>query len=252
MTGGTVTCGSNLALGSGQSIDGNATNAVVLGSGARIVNPGNATGAKASGAVAIGNGAIANADPSVAIGNFADASGADAVAVGDQSTATGSRAVALGYQAAATHANSVALGANSVTSAANTVSVGSAGNERRITNVAAPIDPTDAANKAYVDALIASGGAQTLQLAHAYADQRTGEAMRYAARGIAQSLAIPAVAIPAGRRQALGVSTATYDGAGAIGITYAYRVSDNVQASLGTSLAEGGKTTARLTAQIAW
>jgi autotransporter adhesin len=40
----------------------------------------------------------------------------------------------------------VALGSGSIADQANTISVGSVGNERRITNVAPGIDPTDAVN----------------------------------------------------------------------------------------------------------
>jgi autotransporter adhesin len=42
--------------------------------------------------------------------------------------------------------NAVAIGAGSVASAPNTVSFGTAGNERRLTNVAPGVNPTDAVN----------------------------------------------------------------------------------------------------------
>lgn len=80
----------------------------------------------------MGWGANASGDRSAAFGNGANASGTNALALGTGATATGD--------------NSVALGAGSVASAPNTVSVGAPGAERRITNVAAGIDPTDAVN----------------------------------------------------------------------------------------------------------
>jgi autotransporter adhesin len=56
--------------------------------------------------------------------------------------------VALGngatVQSAAT--NAVAIGAGSIASAPNTVSFGTPGNERRLTNVAPGVNPTDAVN----------------------------------------------------------------------------------------------------------
>ncbi|MEX3959973.1 YadA family autotransporter adhesin [Trinickia sp. EG282A] len=102
---------------------------------------------------------------SIAAGPNATASGANGVALGSGATSSSANAVALGNNAQATAANSVALGANATTTAnlgqaaynpgtgvlAGTapigeVSVGSAGNERRITNVAAGAAATDAVN----------------------------------------------------------------------------------------------------------
>ncbi|WP_250471379.1 hypothetical protein [Caballeronia sp. GAFFF1] len=60
------------------------------------------------------------------------ASGTDSTAIGNGSKATGN--------------NSVALGSGSVAGEDNTVSIGSAGNERRLTNVAPGVNGTDAAN----------------------------------------------------------------------------------------------------------
>jgi len=70
----------------------------------------------------------------------------------------------LGTGASATADNSVALGANSVASTANTVSVGSAGSERRITNVAAGVNPTDAVNFAQISSLTAATTGLTTQV----------------------------------------------------------------------------------------
>ncbi|HWV07338.1 YadA-like family protein [Ralstonia sp.] len=93
------------------------------------------------------------------------ATGTESVAVGPLAVASGANSVAMGNGAQATAANSVALGANSTTTAnlgaaaynpgtaalagttpVGEVSVGSAGNERRVTNVAAGSAATDAVN----------------------------------------------------------------------------------------------------------
>ena len=77
------------------------------------------------------------------------------MAVGRLSTASGAGSTALGNQASATAAGSVALGQGSVADQANTVSVGAVGSERRIVNVAAGVDDTDAVNVAQLDAVTA-------------------------------------------------------------------------------------------------
>ncbi|MBB4864102.1 autotransporter adhesin [Pseudomonas nitritireducens] len=92
------------------------------------------------------------------------AKGQGSTAVGYQAQATGGSALALGRNASATADNSVALGAGSTTTAnlahpayragghpvmgnaTGEVSVGSAGAERRVTNLAAGADETDAVN----------------------------------------------------------------------------------------------------------
>jgi len=68
------------------------------------------------------------------------------------STATGADAVAIGGNAQALAKNAVALGAGSVADQDNTVSVGSQDQQRRITNVAAGKDDTDAVNVAQLKA----------------------------------------------------------------------------------------------------
>lgn len=67
-------------------------------------------------------------------------------AVGTGSSASGDGSTALGSHSSASGNDAVALGANAVAERDHTVSVGSAGNERQITNVAAGIERTDAAN----------------------------------------------------------------------------------------------------------
>src|SRR5262249_35237454 len=77
---------------------------------------------------------------------FSIASGNQSSAFGAGASSSGTGAIALGAGSSASAPNSVALGNGSVANAPNTVSVGSAGNERRITNVAAGANPTDAVN----------------------------------------------------------------------------------------------------------
>jgi autotransporter adhesin len=79
-------------------------------------------------------------------GAGADASGDNSVALGNDATASGADSTAVGQGAQATGDNSVAIGTGSVADQDNTVSVGSKGNERRVTNVAAGVNPTDAVN----------------------------------------------------------------------------------------------------------
>lgn len=244
LSNGSINCGSNLSLGAGQSIDANATNAVVLGTSASVVNPSNVTGAKAAGAIAIGNGAIANADPSVAIGNLANASGADAVAVGDSASATGNRVVALGYRATAAHDNAVALGSGSVTSAPNTVSVGSAGSERRIANVADPVDPQDAATKAYVHNLFGGGGT-ALQQANDYTNAQIAALRREAFCGIAQAAALVPLAPSGSGETTVNVGLASYSGESAGAVAVAHQAG-MVDLNAGVGFANGSKSLVRV------
>jgi hypothetical protein len=76
----------------------------------------------------------------------------DGLAAGSSAQATADRAVALGNAASASASDSVALGSGSVANEANTVSVGSATAQRRIVNLAAGIQATDAVNKGQLDA----------------------------------------------------------------------------------------------------
>ena len=84
-----------------------------------------------------------------ATGTQAVALGANAVAIGSNANASSVGALAIGTGSRASGMNSVAIGVNSVATKANTVSVGSAGNERKIVNVAegtVDADSTDAIN----------------------------------------------------------------------------------------------------------
>ncbi|HBC0232048.1 TPA: trimeric autotransporter adhesin SadA [Salmonella enterica subsp. enterica serovar Napoli] len=71
---------------------------------------------------------------------------------GADANAQGADSVAIGSGSIAAAENSVALGTNSVADEANTVSVGSSTQQRRITNVAAGMNNTDAVNVAQLKA----------------------------------------------------------------------------------------------------
>ncbi|EDV9993185.1 autotransporter adhesin SadA [Salmonella enterica subsp. enterica] len=71
---------------------------------------------------------------------------------GVDANAQGADSVAIGSGSIAAAENSVALGTNSVADEANTVSVGSSTQQRRITNVAAGVNNTDAVNVAQLKA----------------------------------------------------------------------------------------------------
>ncbi|MEH6422607.1 hypothetical protein V7787_52795, partial [Pseudomonas sp. CGJS7] len=96
---------------------------------------------------------------SAAGGAGAKATGNGSIALGNDSGAAGSGSTAVGSGAQAISENSVAIGKGSLANQDNTVSVGAAGQERKITNVAAGQSDTDAVNVAQLKGY-QSGGVQ--------------------------------------------------------------------------------------------
>ncbi len=186
--GASATGAGGAAIGSGATASG--ANALAFGNNAQATQSGavaigSNSAATGANAIAIGTGATATG--SVAIGFNASASNGGA-AYGDGAVATGTNATAIGPNATATAANAVAIGSGSTNSVANTVSVGSAGNERRITNVAAGVSPTDAVNVAQLQSTAAGfqsqiGGLQT-QITDNRWEARGGIALALAAGGL--------------------------------------------------------------------
>lgn len=78
---------------------------------------------------------------------------ANTIAIGFYAAAGGSYSIAIGNKARTSAFRSVAIGDQSTATEDNTVSLGNQTTKRRIVNVGAPTDDTDAATKAYVDAL---------------------------------------------------------------------------------------------------
>ena len=150
----------------------------------------------------------------------------------------------------------MALGNGSTTSAANTVSVGSTGNERRITNVAAGTNGTDAVNLTQLNAALANvssglGAAQNytdqrFDTAVSYTDQQVQYARAYAARGIAAAAALPTAVPSAPGKTAIGLGTGYHDGETAVGLAVGHAFSNSFQLSGGVARVSGGKNVARV------
>jgi autotransporter adhesin len=154
----------------------------------------------------------------------ASATGQGAAAIGGGSQASGTNSTAIGEGAKATANNAVALGAGSVADQAGTVSVGSAGNERRITNVADGMAPTDAVNMRQFQDGIAS-------------------VARAAYSGVAAATALTMIPdVDPGKTLAIGIGTANYKGyqAGAIGASA--RVTPNLKLKVGAGMSAAGTT----------
>ena len=131
---------------------------------------------------------------------------------------------------------------------ANTVSVGSATAQRQVTNVAAGIQTTDAANLGQVqDALVTAksyadaNDQQTLQTAKAYTDQKVAgfvvnqRLSRVGAMGTAMSqMAFSTQGIDASNR--LGVGVGGYQGEAALSVGYSRQLSPKASLTFGAAM----------------
>lgn len=134
----------------GEASSALAINTVALGANAD---------AEAANSTAVGNQAAAFNTQATAIGSHAEANDQQSTAIGASSSASGVGSIALGAGAHANADGSVAIGQGSVADAANTVSVGNGVTQRRITNLAAGLDPTDAVNVSQLQAVQSAGDA---------------------------------------------------------------------------------------------
>lgn len=120
----------------------------------------------------------------------------------------------------------MALGTGSVADSPNTVSVGAPGSERRITNVAPGVLPTDAANV---------GQLQTLQ-------QDINRTAGIAYSGVAMSMAMAGTYLPtlyAGEK-AVGIGLGGYKGYGALALNFKQLSNDGAM-SWGGGVSTTGK-----------
>ena len=108
----------------------------------------------------------------------------------------------------------------------------------RVQNVAAPIAPTDAANKAYVDTGLAAAFKEI--------DRNT--------QGIAIAMAMSGLVMPEGKNFALGANLGFFDNKQAIAIQGAIRLTPYVMVNggLGFGLDDASTVGGRVGAQVAW
>lgn len=233
--------------GPGAAAVASGTNAIAVG--AQSVSSGNSS-------IAIGAESTASADGALAFGRFARANGLNAIAIGSNavstmdngvamgngSTVTAAGGVALGMSASVTAANAVAIGAGSVANTPNTVSVGAPGNERRITNVAAGINQTDAVNLGQLQALGANVSSQIQRL-----DQR----ITNNAGGVAMAMALTGSSLPSDKSFATALNVGSFAGQNALGISQYMRLTNSVVLSGGMAL-QSNQVGGRAGLMVAW
>ncbi|OJB31083.1 hypothetical protein BGV48_02425 [Burkholderia ubonensis] len=174
------------------------------------------------------------------------ASGNGAISGGGGALASGDGSVALGKNATAAGTNSVAIGAGSVANDPNTVSFGAPGSERRLTNIAPGVNPTDATTVQQVNNAVASG----VQKANSYTDQRINatnnainDVAKHAYSGIAAATALTMIPeVDLGKSIAVGVGGATFQGHAAAAIGVSARLTENLKVKAGVGLSGGGQT----------
>nr|WP_281247872.1 YadA-like family protein [Paraburkholderia lycopersici] len=187
----------------------------------------NNDGATGLNSMAAGVNSAASGANGVALGYGANASEDGATVIGANALGSARNSVALGTNATATATNSVALGAGSIASEANTVSVGAPGNERRITNVAPGINPTDAVNVSQLNAVQGSVSAVA----------------RTAYAGVAAATALTMIPeVDLGKTIAVGIGAGTYQGYGAVALGFTARLSENLKLKGGVGASSAGHT----------
>ena len=143
---------------------------------------------------------------------------------GVPAAATGTSSAAIGGGATASGANSVAIGQGSLADQRNTVSVGSAGNERRIVNVADGVGPTDAVNMRQFE----SG---------------MSDIARNAYSGTASAIALTMIPdVDANKNIAIGVGTSGYKGYQAVAVGVSARVTQSLKVKLGAGISSATTT----------
>lgn len=172
-------------------------------------------------------------------GKPATASGSSSVAAGEGAMASGSNSTAIGAGSSATGNNSVAIGAGSVADGDNTVSVGSVGNERRIANVAAGTQRTDAANVGQLQDAMSNLQDWTQGQVNGLS-KKVDNVQRQANRGIAASAALVNNMPYLPGKVTLNAGVAAYRGQSALGVGVSrWNDSGRVNLNAGVSAAQG-------------
>ena len=131
--------------------------------------------------------------------------------------ASGQESVAIGHSTVASANNSVALGAGAVADQADTVSVGNAMAQRRITNLAAGVNATDAVN---VSQLMGIAGSTSSAIAAL--DSRIDDVEAESARGIAAVAALTQPVYHGPGDLVATMGTGYYEGESAISAAIGY------------------------------
>src|SRR5581483_7581462 len=203
----------NTALGANSEVAPDATNSVALGNNSYADRPNTVsvgTPARISdGQFPIDIPAMDRQITHVAAGT----EDTDAVNVAQLNAATaGARTTAAYFQsngaadagAQATADNSVAIGAGSLADVTNTFSVGSAGNYRRVVNVADPVDAHDAVTLGYLQANYSTSSTISNLSSEIDALNKQVASLQGASGGVANDAALAQSAAPA---QSSGVPT---------------------------------------------
>lgn len=201
---------------------------------------------------AVGYNSTITADNSTAVGANSAIFSTNSVAIGADSVvssgASGGTALGQNYTVQFGATNSVALGSDSVASEADTVSVGSSGSERRVTNVAAGVNATDAVNVANAQVStntsnIAINSKNIATNTGAIALNRTDIDQNTADIAKLETLvddnqkgnAMEVIGLSPGERFGLNVGMAQFKDEYAIGVTGTGRLTNNLSAYVGVS-----------------
>ena len=233
------------------------TTAIAIGTGAEAKGAySNAIGynAKASGnySHAFGTGAKASSFDSLAVGLDANASGEFSLAIGSEAAASGEYSSAIGRRAEAKGKYSVALGAGSLANEENVVSVGDGGavdgelypDYRRIINVAAGKNPTDAVNVeqlneglARID-LVSDGAADAIAGINQRLDKTNAKINKVVA-GAAALAALHPLEYDPDDKLTFSAGMGNYSGENAAALGAFYRPNEKFMVSLGGTMGNG-------------
>jgi autotransporter adhesin len=209
--------------GVANGIDATSTGLCANAGTVRGIN-GAAVTATANGASAYGSQSLAQDTNTTAIGFRATATHQSSTAMGFQSQANGASSVAVGANAQASASNAVALGAGSVAAQPDTVSVGSPGSERRITNVAPGVNPTDAVNMAQLQGV----------------QRNVQDVAKFAYSGIAMAGALAALPqVENGKTFQIGAGVGNYASYTALAVGGSARLNSATVVRLGASTTNG-------------